>query len=164
MSSLTTDGDQDGQPGDEKSDGAQTTPGASTRHTQAHMTENGVTRGRNSRWQPRTFSETVCGGRAGSLPRGLRRRILARIRSPAGDPRPPGRQKLSGADKYSIRHGRYRTLYSTRGNVMSITVVKVSDRKNVYRRARLDVYLPSVETTDRHIRQFVYNYSREAGS
>ena len=62
-----------------------------------------------------------------------RRRIVARIRSLAGDPRPPGCQKLSGADKYRIRQGRYRILYFTRDDVLIITVVKVGDRKNVYR-------------------------------
>jgi hypothetical protein len=51
----------------------------------------------------------------------------------AGDPRPPGGQKLSGADKHRIRQGRYRILYFIRDDVLIVTVVKVAGRKNVYR-------------------------------
>ena len=41
-----------------------------------------------------------------------RRRIVDRISKLAENPRPPGCEKLSGQDKYRIRQGRYRIVYS----------------------------------------------------
>jgi mRNA interferase RelE/StbE len=41
-----------------------------------------------------------------------RRRIVDRINKLGEDPRPPGCEKLSGQDKYRIRQGRYRIVYS----------------------------------------------------
>ncbi len=40
------------------------------------------------------------------------RRILARMRTLAEDPRPPGTEKLSGEDKYRLRQGNFRILYT----------------------------------------------------
>ena len=62
-----------------------------------------------------------------------RRRVVERIRSLGGDPRPPGCQKLSGADKYRIRQGRYRILYAIRDSRLIVAVVRVAHRKDVYR-------------------------------
>ncbi|MGH9459825.1 MAG: type II toxin-antitoxin system RelE family toxin, partial [Vicinamibacteria bacterium] len=41
-----------------------------------------------------------------------RQRIVRRIQSLATDPRPAGCEKLSGREKYRVRQGRYRILYS----------------------------------------------------
>ena len=62
-----------------------------------------------------------------------RRRVVARIRALAADPRPPGCQKLSGAEKYRVRQGRYRILYRIEDDRLIVFVVKVGDRKDVYR-------------------------------
>jgi mRNA interferase RelE/StbE len=62
-----------------------------------------------------------------------RRRVVERIRSLAGDPRLPGCQKLSGADKYRVRQGRYRILYVIRDERLVVTVVRVAHRKDAYR-------------------------------
>jgi Cytotoxic translational repressor of toxin-antitoxin stability system len=40
------------------------------------------------------------------------KRILARMRTLAEDPRPPGTEKLSGEDKYRLRQGNFRILYT----------------------------------------------------
>jgi mRNA interferase RelE/StbE len=63
-----------------------------------------------------------------------RRRVVEKIRSLADDPRPAGCRKLSGADRYRIRVGRYRILYSIEDDRLIVMVVKVADRKDVYRR------------------------------
>jgi mRNA interferase RelE/StbE len=62
-----------------------------------------------------------------------RQRVVARIRALASDPRPPGCQKLSGAEKYRVRQGRYRILYSIEDDRLIVIVVRVAHRKDVYR-------------------------------
>lgn len=62
-----------------------------------------------------------------------RRRIIARIEALAEDPRPPGCKKLSGSERYRLRQGRYRILYAVEVDELVVYVVKIADRKNVYR-------------------------------
>jgi mRNA interferase RelE/StbE len=61
------------------------------------------------------------------------RRIIAAIRSLAGDPRPHGVQKLSGQERYRIRQGNYRIVYSVQDEERSVWVVRVGHRREVYR-------------------------------
>lgn len=63
-----------------------------------------------------------------------RRRIVERIQALADDPRPPGSQKLSGRDRYRLRQGRYRILYSIQDEILVVHVVRIAHRKDVYRR------------------------------
>ena len=58
-------------------------------------------------------------------------RVVTRIRRLADDPRPPGCRKLSGVDRYRIRVGVYRILYSITDKQLVVFVVKVGHRKNV---------------------------------
>lgn len=51
----------------------------------------------------------------------------------ADDPRPPGAAKLSGLERYRIRQGRYRILYTIEDPVLLVHVIKTGDRKDVYR-------------------------------
>jgi mRNA interferase RelE/StbE len=62
-----------------------------------------------------------------------RRRIVERIRSLEDEPRPPGCQKLSGQDRYRVRQGVYRIVYSIEDEKLVVQVVKVGHRKDVYR-------------------------------
>ena len=62
-----------------------------------------------------------------------RRRLVAKIRSLAVDPRPPGCQKLSGSEKYRVRQGSYRIVYSIEDDRLVVTVVRVAHRREVYR-------------------------------
>ncbi|MCP3961003.1 MAG: type II toxin-antitoxin system RelE/ParE family toxin [bacterium] len=62
-----------------------------------------------------------------------RQRITRKIRALATDPRPPGCQKLSGRDRYRIRQGVYRIVYSIEDERLIVYVVKVGHRKDVYR-------------------------------
>jgi mRNA interferase RelE/StbE len=59
-------------------------------------------------------------------------RIMERIESLAGDPRPAGSKKLSGEEKYRIRQGNYRILYLIEDDLLIVYVVKVAHRKDAY--------------------------------
>lgn len=64
-----------------------------------------------------------------------RQRLVERIRALAENPRPMGAEKLSGVrDKYRIRQGNYRLLYEIEDDVLTVYVVKIADRKDVYRK------------------------------
>jgi mRNA interferase RelE/StbE len=60
-------------------------------------------------------------------------RILKRIDGLADDPRPAGAEKLSGDEKYRIRQGNYRILYAIEDDIITVTIVKVAHRRDVYR-------------------------------
>ena len=62
-----------------------------------------------------------------------RQRIVSRIRTLAGDPRPPGCEKLTGQDRYRVRQGQYRIVYSVEDDALVVYVVKVGHRSDVYR-------------------------------
>lgn len=62
-----------------------------------------------------------------------RRRVVEKIRRLADDPRPGGCEKLSGQDRYRVRQGNFRIIYSINDDRLVIHVVKVGDRKDVYR-------------------------------
>lgn len=70
-----------------------------------------------------------------AIPRQFRRRIDARIAALADDPRPSGCKPLKGEYKglYRIRCGDYRIVYDVRDAELIVAVVKVADRKDVYR-------------------------------
>ncbi len=68
------------------------------------------------------------------IPKADRRRILHRIRALSNDPRPVGSQKLSGQEKYRIRQGDYRIIYSIEDDKLIVVVVKVGNRREVYDR------------------------------
>ena len=61
------------------------------------------------------------------------KRILNAIHALAEDPRPPKAKKLSGQDRYRLRQGSYRILYTIEDDRLIVCVVKVSDRRDVYR-------------------------------
>lgn len=62
-----------------------------------------------------------------------RRRVVRRIHALADEPRPPGCEKLSAQDRYRVRQGVYRILYSIEDERLVVSVVKVAHRKDVYR-------------------------------
>jgi len=61
------------------------------------------------------------------------RKILKKIESLGDDPRPSGCEKLTGQERYRIRQGRYRILYSIQDIELTVWVVKVGHRSDVYR-------------------------------
>jgi len=62
-----------------------------------------------------------------------RQQIVRRIERLAEDPRPPGSKKLSGHDRFRIRQGAYRIVYSVQGDKLVVYVIKIGHRKDVYR-------------------------------
>jgi mRNA interferase RelE/StbE len=67
------------------------------------------------------------------IPKKDLKKILERIEALAEDPRPPGCEKLSGQQRYRLRQGRYRILYSIQDDELTVWVVKVGHRRNIYR-------------------------------
>jgi mRNA interferase RelE/StbE len=63
------------------------------------------------------------------------RRILDRIEALRDDPRPPGCEKLSAQERYRVRQGNYRILYTVLDAEVVVEVVKVGHRREVYRDA-----------------------------
>jgi mRNA interferase RelE/StbE len=69
-----------------------------------------------------------------SAPKKDRLRIIQRIKDLSTDPRPPGCEKLSGHDdKYRVRKGTYRIVYTIFDVSLVVCIVKVGHRKEVYR-------------------------------
>jgi mRNA interferase RelE/StbE len=62
-----------------------------------------------------------------------RQRIVARIQGRSTNPRPPGCEKLSGQERYRVRQGVYRIVYSINDGESSLLIVKVGHRKEIYR-------------------------------
>lgn len=62
-----------------------------------------------------------------------RRRIVERIRLLAENPPPPGCRKLSGRNRYRVRQGPYRIIYAVEDAMLTVYVVKVGHRGDVYR-------------------------------
>jgi mRNA interferase RelE/StbE len=68
-----------------------------------------------------------------SIPKKYLKKILGRIELLGEDPRPPGCEKLTGQQRYRLRQGRYRILYSIQDDELTVWVVKVGHRKDIYR-------------------------------
>ena len=68
-----------------------------------------------------------------ALPLKDRRRIVQRIQGLASTPRPVGVEKLSGEDKYRVRQGDYRILFTVNDTERAVMIVKIGQRRDVYR-------------------------------
>jgi mRNA interferase RelE/StbE len=67
------------------------------------------------------------------IPRKDLQKIVICIEALASDPRPAGHEKLTGQERYRIRQGHYRIIYSVQDKELTVWVVKVGHRKDVYR-------------------------------
>jgi mRNA interferase RelE/StbE len=67
------------------------------------------------------------------IPKSDLQRIMERIGGLAENPRPAGCEKLSGQEKYRLRQGNYRIIYSIQDTQLTVWVVKVGHRREVYR-------------------------------
>ena len=61
------------------------------------------------------------------------KRIMSTIRSLGYNLRPTQAKKLSGYDRYRIRQGVYRILYSIEDDRLIVCVARVGHRREVYR-------------------------------
>lgn len=65
----------------------------------------------------------------------LQKRLKTKIDSLAKNPRPSGVKKLEGEeDLYRVRVGDYRIIYQIQDDKLIILVVKIGDRKEVYKK------------------------------
>lgn len=67
------------------------------------------------------------------IPKADTRRIVETIRALAGNPRPRGIQKLSGQERYRIRQGDYRIVFSIQDRERTVWITKVGHRRDVYK-------------------------------
>lgn len=65
-----------------------------------------------------------------AIPKKDLRRILQSIQSLAVEPRPSGSEKLTGQERYRLRQGRYRIVYSVQDREHTVWIVKVGHRKD----------------------------------
>ena len=68
-----------------------------------------------------------------ALPRRDLQRIVERIETLSGDPRPHGAEKLTNDEKYRFRQGDYRVLYEIDERHKRVTIVRIAHRREVYR-------------------------------
>ena len=67
-----------------------------------------------------------------SIPKKNLLRILERIEGLKENPRPAGSEKLTGQNRYRIRQGIYRVVYSIQDNELTVWVIKIAHRKEIY--------------------------------
>jgi mRNA interferase RelE/StbE len=67
------------------------------------------------------------------LPRDIQHRIIKRLLSLKEDPRPLGVKKLLGGERYRLRVGDYRVLYTIDDYRHLVEVSAVGHRREVYR-------------------------------
>lgn len=67
------------------------------------------------------------------IPKKDLKRIIQRIKNLSVNPRPHGCEKLSGQERYRIRHGKFRIVYSIQDEELTVWVVKVGHRREIYR-------------------------------
>ena len=68
-----------------------------------------------------------------ALPAAMRRLVVERIGRLADDPRPRGCEKLAGGERYRVRQGDYRIVYSVEDEMLVVWVVKFWHRRDVCR-------------------------------
>ena len=71
-----------------------------------------------------------------SIPTRDLKKILRKIESLRLNPRPSGSEKLTGLERYRIRQGSYRIVYSIQDFELTVWVVKIGHRKEIYRKIK----------------------------
>ena len=68
------------------------------------------------------------------LPQKDLKRITKKIKSLSVEPRPQGCEKLSAQERYRLRQGNYRIVYSIEDGKLIVYVVKIAQRRDVYKK------------------------------
>lgn len=68
-----------------------------------------------------------------SLTAQLQERLTTAINRLADDPRPPGCLRMTGVDSWRIRVGDYRIIYDIEDSVLTVLVVEIGHRREIYR-------------------------------
>jgi mRNA interferase RelE/StbE len=69
-----------------------------------------------------------------SIPQKDRIRIVEKILTLSDNPRPLNAIKLSGEEKYRIRQGNFRILYEIHDEIVTVIVVRVAHRREIYKK------------------------------
>ena len=69
----------------------------------------------------------------GKIPKKELLKILEKIEGLSDNPHPAESMKLSNQDKYRVRVGNYRILYRVEDNILTVFVIKIGHRKDIYR-------------------------------
>ena len=69
----------------------------------------------------------------GALPPAVQARIVTAIRRLVSNPRPPGVKKLAGREAWRIRVADYRVIYEIGDAELTVLVVDVGHRREIYR-------------------------------
>ena len=70
----------------------------------------------------------------GRIPKKELRRIVERIQGLGEDPRPHGCEKLSAQERYRVRQGDYRVVYSIDDAERIVEIIKIGQRAEIYRK------------------------------
>ncbi len=64
----------------------------------------------------------------------VRKRLFQKIETLESNPRQSGVEKLTGSDFYRLRVGDYRIIYEIEDRITRVLIVKVGNRKEIYKR------------------------------
>jgi mRNA interferase RelE/StbE len=67
------------------------------------------------------------------LPRADYKAVKTKIYTLADNPRPFGCEKLKGRAGYRVRQGNFRIIYEIYDKTLTVEVVRIGDRKDIYR-------------------------------
>ncbi len=68
------------------------------------------------------------------LPKKMQVRIQGAITTLASNPVPPVTKKLVGRDSYRLRVSDYRIVYSIHENILTVKIISVGHRREIYRK------------------------------
>ncbi len=88
----------------------------------------------------------------GDVPTDARPDVVDAIAALAIDPRPDGTTLLGGTGKlriWRITVGNYRVLFQTRDDVLVVLIVRVADRREVYRQTEIKRLLKRIRAAQR---------------
>lgn len=66
------------------------------------------------------------------LPDNIATPLIEAIGSLADEPRPHGCKKLKGREAYRIRKGNYRVIYEVNDGILTVEVIAIGHRKDIY--------------------------------
>jgi mRNA interferase RelE/StbE len=69
-----------------------------------------------------------------SIPKADVAKIVKRIEALADNPFPEGAIRLKGREEWRIRQGDYRILYVVESDIVTVFVIKVGHRREIYRK------------------------------
>ncbi len=86
----------------------------------------------------RVFLRRSAANELHNLPPKDLKRVVNRIKQLVLDPRPHGSEKLVGLERYRIRQGDYRIVYSVQDEESTVWIVRIGRRRDVYDKLKRD--------------------------